>query len=70
MTKVDAAQLNLIPVFSFSSFKRDLFLMVPFLAVLSHLRPRFAYITGKYGHARSQDERQPAAAKPLLYNII
>ena len=41
-----------------------------YLAVLSHLRPRLAYILGHYGHARSQGGRQPAAAKPgLLYYI-
>ena len=40
------------------------------LAVLSHLRPRFAYTTyilGNYGHARSQGGRQAAATKPPLY---
>ena len=35
------------------------------LAVLSHLRPRFAYIRGPYGHTRSQGGRQHAAAKPF-----
>ena len=65
MTNFVAGSLNLIPVFFFSSFKRDFFLMYP-LAVLSHLRPRFAYILGNYGHARSQGGRQPAAAKPPL----
>ena len=33
-------------------------------AVLSHLRPRFAYVLGHYGHAWGQGGRQPAAAKP------
>ena len=40
--KIVAGSLNLIPVFSFSSFQRDLFLLYP-LAMLSRLRPRFAY---------------------------
>ena len=40
------------------------------VAVLSHLRPQSAYILGHYGHARSQGERQPAAAKPGLYISI
>ena len=37
------------------------------LAVLSLLRPRFAYILGHYGHARSQGGHQPAAAKSPMY---
>ena len=37
------------------------------LAVLSHLRPRFTYIIGNYGHARSQGGRHSAAAKTALY---
>ena len=41
MAKFGAGSLNLIPVFSFSSFRRDLFLAYP-LAVLS---PRFACST-------------------------
>ena len=49
-----------------SSLKHDPFFMYP-LAVLSHLRPRFAYILGHYGVARSQGGHQPAAAKPPLY---
>ena len=60
-----AGALNLTPVFPFSSFKRDLFLMYS-LAVLSHLRRRFAYILGNYGHALSQGGRQSTAAKYLL----
>ena len=56
-----------VPVFSFCSLKRDLFLMVPLGSTASHLRPRFAYILGNYGHARSQGGRQPAAGKPALY---
>ena len=43
MTKIVAGS-NLIPVFSFSSFNHDVFLMYP-LAVLSHLRARFACTT-------------------------
>ena len=39
------------------------------LAVPSHLRPQFSSNLGHYGHARSQGERQPAAAKPPLYCI-
>ena len=34
---------------------------------LSHFRPRFAYMLGNGGHARSQGGRQPAATKPPLY---
>ena len=52
------------PSVFFSSFKRDLLWMVPLGSAVSYLRPRFAYIFGKYGHARSQDGRQPAAVKP------
>ena len=49
-----AGSLNLIPVFTFPSLKRDVFLMVPLGSAVSHLRPRFAYIhLGNYGHARS-----------------
>ena len=55
--------LHLLPAFSFSSFKHDLFLMYH-LAVLSHLRPRSSYIFGNYGHARSQGGRQVNKAKP------
>ena len=58
-----AGSLNLIPVFSFSSCKQDLFVVYS-SAVLLILPPRFAYVLGKYGHARSHGERQPAAAKP------
>ena len=43
---------------------------VPLGSTVSHLRPRFAYILGNYGHARSQGGRQPAAAKPPLYKHI
>ena len=54
--------VHLIPVFSFSSFKHDLFLMYP-LAVLSHVQPRFkhviiSYMLGNHEHARSQGGRQ------------
>ena len=42
--------------------------MVPLGSTVPHLRPRFAYILGNYEHARSQLGRQPAAAKPPLYN--
>ena len=57
-------------VFVCSSLKDDPFLMYP-LAVLSHLHPRFAYILGHDGHARSQGGHQPAAAQsPSYTNII
>ena len=39
-------------------------------AVMSHLRPRYAYILGNFGHARSQGGRQTAAAKPPLYQYF
>ena len=65
--KICCCPLNLIPVLSFSSFKQSfsyfkqcLFLVYP-LAVLSHLRPRFAYILGSYGHAWARE----AKAAPL-----
>ena len=41
MAEFVAGSLSLIPVFSFSSFIRDLFLMYPLAALVSHLRPRF-----------------------------
>ena len=56
------------PSVSLSSFKRDFFLMYP-LADLSHLRPRYAYILGNYGYARSQGGRQPVVAKPRLHTM-
>ena len=37
--------LHLIPVFSFSSFKHDLFFMYPLAVLLSHVQPRFTYNT-------------------------
>ena len=46
--------------------------MVPLGSTVSHLPPRFAYILGNYGHdrhARSQGGRQPASAKPPLYDL-
>ena len=64
LDKFVAGSLNLIPVFSFPSFKLDLFLMVLLGSTVSHLRPRFAYILGNYGYARSQGGRQQA---PLVY---
>ena len=42
----------------------------PLGSTVSHLRPRFAFILRNYGHARSQGENQPAAAKPALYNNV
>ena len=66
-----AGSLNPMPVFSFSSFKRDLVLMVLLSSTGSHLRPRFVYILGNYGLARSQGGRHPAAANtPLVYMMI
>ena len=53
MEKLVAGSLKLIPTFSFSSFKHELFLMYPLAALLSRLWPRFACILGHYGHARS-----------------
>ena len=61
-----AGSLNLILVFPFPSFKRDLIFMVPLGITVPHLRPPFASILGNYGHARNQGGRQPAAANPPL----
>ena len=36
---------------------------------LSHFRPRFAYMLGNGGHARSQGGRQPAPAKHRLVGL-
>ena len=60
-----AGSLNLTSVFPFSSFKRDLFLMVRLGKTVTHLRARFAYeyVLGNCGHARGQGGRQPTAAK-------
>ena len=67
MANFVSGSLNLIAVFSFSSFKPDLLLMVlRGSTAVSHLRPRLAYTLGNYGHAQSQGGRQPAAAKPPL----
>ena len=69
MAKVVAGSLNLIPVFSFFSFKRDVFLMAPLgSTAVSHLRPRFAYILGNYGHARSQGVSRCGEA-PLVHQV-
>ena len=57
-----------LSAFSFSSFKHDIFLIYP-LAVLVHLRPRYAYILGRRGQVRSQGGYQPTAAKPALFII-
>ena len=71
MSKFGAGSLNLIPVFSFSSFKSDIHIFdLPLgSTAVSHLRSRFAYILGNCGHARSQGGRQPAVAKPPLYTV-
>ena len=58
--------LNLFPVLSFFSVKR-VFTFVSLGNTVSRSRPRFAYILGDDGNARSQGGRQPAAAKPPLY---
>ena len=62
-----ADSLNLVRVFSCSSFKRDLLVMVPLGSTVSHLRPTISCVLGDYGHARSQGGHQPAAAKLPLY---
>ena len=62
-------RMDLIPVFHLSSFKHYLFSMYP-LAVLSHLRPGFAYILGNCGHARSQGGRQPRHGKDPLKCLV
>ena len=68
------SSLHLIPVFSFSSFKHDLFLICT-LAVLSHVQPRFTYnpmvhiIHENYGHARSQGGRHCVALNPALSSL-
>ena len=67
IAKFVAGSLNLIPVFSFPSFKRDIMLRVPLGSNVSHLQPRFAYILGNYGHARRRGGRQPATANSPLY---
>ena len=69
MAKFIADSLELMPAFSVSSFKCDFFFMVPLGSTVPHLRPRFAYILGNFGHARSQGGRQPAAENTLLYYI-
>ena len=53
-------------LFCFSSFTR---FYVPLGSTVSHLRSRFAYILGNYGHVRSQGGRQPATANPSLHCI-
>ena len=65
-----AGSLNLITVLYFYSFKLDTFDVPLGTIAVSHLRPRFAYILGKYGHAQSQGGRNLAAAFPPLYVYI
>ena len=69
IAKFGAGSLNLIPVFSFSSFKRDFIFDVPLGSTVSHLRSRFAYIHCNCVRAWSQGGRQPSAAKPPLYQV-
>ena len=60
------------PVFSFSSFKYDLFLMyvpVGSTAVAFAVSISLYYIFSNYGHARSQGGCQPAAVKSPLYMV-
>ena len=62
-----AGSLNLIPVFYFFSFKHDTFLTYP-LAILSHLRPRFARATSSViAGMRRATAGVSAAAKPPLH---
>ena len=70
MEKNVAGSLNLIPVFSSSSSEHDLFLMydifIP-LAVLSHLRPRFACTTSSVitGMRGAMEVVSPPRRNPL-----
>ena len=48
-----AGSLNLMQVFSFSSFKTRFFFMVPLGCTVSHLRLRFANVLANYGHAKA-----------------
>ena len=57
------------PSVSFLFIQRDIF-YVPLGSTVSYLRPRFVYILGNHGHARSQGGRQLAAAKPPLYILV
>ena len=69
MAKIVAGSVNPVP--SCSSFKRDSFFIYTRwpLAVLSHLRTRFADIPGHCVHAQSQGRRQSATAKPRLHSV-
>ena len=71
MAKIDAGLLNLTPiiVFFLLIIKHELFLMYEPLGsvVRSTASTYLYYILGYYGHARRQDGRQPAAAKPISY---
>ena len=69
MAKFVDGSFNLISAYSSHLNKRDIFWMVPLGGGTSHLRPRFAYILGNYGQARSQGGRQPAAKPPLCICI-
>ena len=69
MAKFVAGSLDLIPVFSFSSFKRDLFIVCTpwqYYRICGLDLPTSCH----YGHARSQGGRQLAAAKPPLYTVF
>ena len=66
MANFVAGSLNLIPLFFL--FVQTRFIFDGTLGSTgSHLRPRFAYILGKYGYARSQGGRQPAALPLYKY---
>ena len=76
MAKVVAGSCNLIPVFSFSSFKRNINFdctpwqySVAFTASICLVRT-YLEVLGNYGHARSQGGRQPAGANPPLNRLL
>ena len=54
--------LHLIPVFSFSSFKRNSYSMYPLLAVQSHVQSRFTY--NPMIHIIMHPRKLPACAEP------
>ena len=69
MAKFVAGSLDLIPAFSLSSFKQDLFLNVPLERAVAFTPSICLHQSsiGNYGYARSQGGRQAAMAKPHLY---
>ena len=71
MAKFVAGSLNLTPVFTFLFVHtRFVFYGTPWQYCVAFTASICLYILGNYGHARSQDGRQPAAAKPPLYTRI